>query len=99
MSGLINDPADQGDDPIEMYLDELLVSLPGSPREVRHLLAEVEAIWMTWWTPVDGRVSARQPRARTRSGGWVRSAASSLDRTGCFGGRPPADAGWPSGAF
>jgi hypothetical protein len=42
MSVPINDPADQGDDPIERYLDELLVSLPGSPREVRHLLAEVE---------------------------------------------------------
>ena len=31
------------DDPIEAYLDQLLVSLPGSPRQVRHTLAEVEA--------------------------------------------------------
>jgi hypothetical protein len=38
-------PADgtEVDDPIEVYLDELLVSLPGSPRQVRHTLAEVEA--------------------------------------------------------
>lgn len=31
------------DDPIEAYLDELLVVLPGSPRQIRHTLAEVEA--------------------------------------------------------
>lgn len=31
------------DDPIEAYLDQLLVALPGSPRDVRHTLAEVEA--------------------------------------------------------
>jgi len=30
------------DDPIERYLDQLLVTLPGSPRQVRHTLAEVE---------------------------------------------------------
>ena len=30
------------DDPIEVYLDELLVHLPGSPRQIRHTLAEVE---------------------------------------------------------
>jgi len=31
------------DDPIEAYLDQVLVSLPGSPRQVRHTLAEIEA--------------------------------------------------------
>ena len=31
------------DDPIEVYLDRLLVALPGSPRHVRQTLAEVEA--------------------------------------------------------
>jgi hypothetical protein len=31
------------DDPIEAYLDRLLVALPGSPRHVRQTLAEVEA--------------------------------------------------------
>jgi hypothetical protein len=31
------------DDPIESYLDRLLVTLPGSPRVVRHALAEAEA--------------------------------------------------------
>jgi hypothetical protein len=31
------------DDPIEAYLDQVLVSLPGSARQVRHTLAEVEA--------------------------------------------------------
>jgi hypothetical protein len=31
------------DDPIEVYLDQLLVALPGSPRHVRQTLAEVEA--------------------------------------------------------
>jgi hypothetical protein len=31
------------DDPIENYLDRLLVALPGSPRAVRHALAETEA--------------------------------------------------------
>ena len=30
------------DDPIERYLDQLLGTLPGSPRQVRHTLAEVE---------------------------------------------------------
>ncbi|HEY0870123.1 MAG TPA: permease prefix domain 1-containing protein, partial [Acidothermaceae bacterium] len=31
------------DDPIEAYLDQALVSLPGSARQVRHTLAEIEA--------------------------------------------------------
>jgi hypothetical protein len=31
------------DDPIEVYLDRLLVALPGSPRHVRQTLAELEA--------------------------------------------------------
>jgi MYXO-CTERM domain-containing protein len=31
------------DDPVEAYLDQLLVALPGPPRHVRHTLAEVEA--------------------------------------------------------
>ena len=31
------------DDPIETYLDDVLVRLPGSPREVRHALAEIDA--------------------------------------------------------
>jgi hypothetical protein len=31
------------DDPVERFLDRLLVSLNGSPRQVRHTLAEVEA--------------------------------------------------------
>jgi MYXO-CTERM domain-containing protein len=31
------------DDPVEVYLDALLVQLPGSPRQVRHTLAEVES--------------------------------------------------------
>src|SRR5674536_281273 len=37
-------PGEHGyvDDPIERYLDQLLVTLPGSPRQVRHTLAEVE---------------------------------------------------------
>src|SRR5436190_1000428 len=35
--------ADAPSDPIEDYLDRLLVSLSGSPRQVRHTLAEVEA--------------------------------------------------------
>ena len=35
--------ADAPGDPIEDYLDRLLVSLSGSPRQVRHTLAEVEA--------------------------------------------------------
>ena len=30
------------DDPIETYLDRLLLSLSGTPRQVRHTLAEVE---------------------------------------------------------
>jgi len=40
MSGPIPDtPAD----PVEDYLDQLLITLSGSPRQVRHTLAEVEA--------------------------------------------------------
>jgi hypothetical protein len=31
------------DDPIEVYLDQLLVHLPGTPRQVRHTLYEIEA--------------------------------------------------------
>jgi hypothetical protein len=31
------------EDPVEEYLDRLLVTVPGSPRQVRHTLAEVEA--------------------------------------------------------
>ncbi len=31
------------DDPIEVYLDQLLTELPGTPRHVRHTLSEVEA--------------------------------------------------------
>ena len=31
------------DDPIERYLDQLLLNLPGTPRQVRHTLSEVEA--------------------------------------------------------
>jgi len=34
---------DDSDDPVEAYLDRLLVTLPGSPRQIRHTLAEVEA--------------------------------------------------------
>src|SRR5258708_29913408 len=30
-------------EPLEAYLDGLLLTLPGSPREVRHTLTEVEA--------------------------------------------------------
>lgn len=41
MSPRVADPA--AHDPIEDYLDRLLVSLSGSPRQVRHTLAEVEA--------------------------------------------------------
>lgn len=36
-------PDQAGDDPIEAYLDEFLVTVSGSPRHVRHALAEVEA--------------------------------------------------------
>ena len=39
----MNGTADAPSDPIEDYLDRLLVSLSGSPRQVRHTLAEVEA--------------------------------------------------------
>jgi hypothetical protein len=35
--------AREPDDPIEAYLDQVLVSLPGSPRHVRHTLAEIES--------------------------------------------------------
>jgi hypothetical protein len=35
--------ADTPTDPVEEYLDRLLVTLSGSPRQVRHTLAEVEA--------------------------------------------------------
>ena len=35
--------SDAPTDLIEDYLDRLLVSLSGSPRQVRHTLAEVEA--------------------------------------------------------
>jgi hypothetical protein len=39
-----SDPAEEvGLGLVEEYLDKLLVQLPGSPREVRHLLAEAEA--------------------------------------------------------
>lgn len=34
---------DLPDDPIEVYLDQLLTELPGTPRHVRHTLSEVEA--------------------------------------------------------
>ncbi|HEV8278703.1 MAG TPA: permease prefix domain 1-containing protein [Streptosporangiaceae bacterium] len=40
---MTNDTADAPGDLIEDYLDRLLVSLRGSPRQVRHTLAEVEA--------------------------------------------------------
>ncbi len=36
-------PGSGPDDPIEEYLDRLLVTLNGSPRQVRHTMAEVEA--------------------------------------------------------
>ena len=41
----MNSPARDGPtgDLIEEYLDRLLVSLPGSPRQIRHTLSEVEA--------------------------------------------------------
>src|SRR5499427_9592989 len=41
--GVSRDAADAPGDLIEDYLDRLLVSLSGSPRQVRHSLAEVEA--------------------------------------------------------
>jgi MYXO-CTERM domain-containing protein len=40
---MTNGTADASGDLIEDYLDRLLVSLSGSPRQVRHTLAEVEA--------------------------------------------------------
>ena len=40
---MIGSPPDTSGDLIEEYLDRLLVSLSGSPRQVRHTLAEVEA--------------------------------------------------------
>ncbi len=40
---MISGTADTSGDLIEEYLDRLLVSLSGSPRQVRHTLAEVEA--------------------------------------------------------
>src|SRR2546421_12231708 len=40
---MTNGTADAPGDLIEDYLDRLLVSLSGSPRQVRHTLAEVEA--------------------------------------------------------
>jgi hypothetical protein len=40
---MISSPAGTSGDLIEEYLDRLLVSLSGSPRQVRHTLAEVEA--------------------------------------------------------
>jgi hypothetical protein len=42
MTDASSDARNNSDDPVEAYLDELLVSLPGSPRDVRHLLTEVE---------------------------------------------------------
>jgi hypothetical protein len=36
-------PIGRADDPIERYLDHALVTLPGTPRQVRHALAEIEA--------------------------------------------------------
>jgi hypothetical protein len=41
MTGGTSDRAPE--DPVEEYLDRLLVTLPGRPRQVRHTLAEVEA--------------------------------------------------------
>jgi HAAS domain-containing protein len=42
-NGLLNRAGDTPGDPVEDYLDQLLTSLSGSPRQVRHTLAEVEA--------------------------------------------------------
>ena len=41
--GLLSRTGDSPGDPVEDYLDQLLTSLSGSPRQVRHTLAEVEA--------------------------------------------------------
>jgi hypothetical protein len=41
--GTVSSTADAPSDPVEDYLDQLLTSLSGSPRQVRHTLAEVEA--------------------------------------------------------
>jgi len=38
-----HDESTKADDPIEAYLDQLLVTLPGAPRQIRHTLAEAEA--------------------------------------------------------
>ena len=40
---MIRHTADAPGDAVEDYLDRLLVALNGSPRQVRHNLAEVEA--------------------------------------------------------
>lgn len=42
-SGLLSHTGDSPSDPVEDYLDQLFTSLSGSPRQVRHTLAEVEA--------------------------------------------------------
>jgi hypothetical protein len=39
----VHDGADPLGEPIEEYLDQLLLTVSGSPRHVRHMLAEVEA--------------------------------------------------------
>jgi hypothetical protein len=41
--GVISSRTGSPSDPVEDYLDQLLTSLSGSPRQVRHTLAEVEA--------------------------------------------------------
>ena len=40
---MTGEPSGAPADPVEDYLDRLLISLSGSPRQVRHTLAEVEA--------------------------------------------------------
>jgi hypothetical protein len=47
------------DDPIEDYLDALLLSLRGSPREIRHTIAEVEA---HLYDSVDALIAGGAPR-------------------------------------
>ena len=59
------------DDPIEIYLDRLLVALSGSPRDVRRALAEAEL--HLYESAASLEASGLRPRRHRprRCGGWV----------------------------
>ena len=64
-------PSPAASEPVEAYLDQLLLVLAGPPRQVRHTLAEIEAhLYDAVAEELAGGRSSR-PRPRPRPGGPV----------------------------